>query len=113
MAFNKRTLQKCPVCGAPALEIIETRHTQLSTRRRKRCNACGHKCTMHEVSEVVFLEAQKALRLMKMLKEELGDGTEAKEGCFGCKHNRGSSCGLDLPEYGTRDAEDCVYYSGS
>jgi len=45
---------KCPFCGHPDTQVVETRDTEdgLAIRRRRRCNACDKRFTTFETAEV-------------------------------------------------------------
>ncbi len=41
---------QCPVCGSPSTKVLDSREGRdgRSIRRRRTCNACGHRFTTHE-----------------------------------------------------------------
>lgn len=45
---------KCPFCGHPDTQVVETRDTEdgLSIRRRRRCAGCDKRFTTYETAEV-------------------------------------------------------------
>lgn len=40
----------CPVCGGPSTKVLDSRDAQggRAVRRRRKCQACGHRFTTHE-----------------------------------------------------------------
>jgi hypothetical protein len=130
MTFQRETLLPCPACKALSLNVIETRKTSVSTRRRKECKECGYKLTTHEVSEEYFQEAKincmliskvrKAMELVPVV-EEVEETSlppapvenlsiEEEYQCYKCAHMVNNTCTLGIPEFNTDEANDCVYY---
>ena len=130
MTFQREALSPCPACKALSLNVIETRKTSVSTRRRKECKECGYKLTTHEVSEEYFQEAKincmliskvrKAMELVPAVKEvkettlppaPIEDlSVEEEYQCYKCAHMVNNSCTLGIPEFNTDEANDCIYY---
>lgn len=128
MVFQKPILPNCPQCNQPALKIIDSRKTGLSTRRRKECECCNYRITTHEVTVDFFEEAKRNLYLVEQL-HKLMKGTpltsevessspkvsasEFKElnKCSDCQHNKdGCYCAFDFPEYDTTESYDCNHF---
>jgi hypothetical protein len=109
MPFEKQILPTCPRCDKPGLRVIESRITSASTRRRKECELCGHRLTTHEITEEAFnaakLNASAVLKIRTLVRTKEDESFSCL--CLGCKFNEDSSCAFELPEYGTKDAEDC------
>ena len=114
MAFQKTLLPECPQCYQPSLKVIESRKTGQSTRRRKECESCGYRCTMHEVTAEFFEEAKQNLLLVsqfyKLLNATPTQLTKGELMCTNCKHNNGKQCTYDFPEYETPESSDCNWY---
>ena len=113
MPFPKKQLPRCPKCRSFSIEIIETRHTAVSTRRRKKCQQCGYKSTTHEVSESFFNEAKTNQILVNRVTEALnikGQSGVKVLRCEDCCYRNNNACTLDIPEFNTRDAHDCSFY---
>jgi hypothetical protein len=109
----------CPQCGSRSLEIVESRKTSTAFRRRKQCLQCNHRHTTFEVSSDWFREAERNARLHAALIKHLELpaltplATPPLIPCFGCKLARSSSCDLELPEYGTEEAVDCIHFEAT
>jgi len=115
MAFTKALLPKCPQCGEHRLQIIESRTTALSTRRRKECDACGFRVTTHEVSSTFFEEAKNNQQVILKISKALGlipkpNLLEEQPKCVDCFYSTDKRCSFDLPEYNTEDSYDCVHF---
>jgi|DEB0MinimDraft_6_1074348.scaffolds.fasta_scaffold02698_2 hypothetical protein len=92
-----KTKERCFKCNEFAIKIIHTSVNDLSHRlRRKECTNCNYRFTTYEVS-----------------KEDYENFTNKKPLCNECPQNTGSKCGLDLPEYMTQEAYDCVHCNNS
>ncbi len=121
MGFQKLILPKCPKCNEPRLQTIEPVKGEKSTRRRRKCQACGHRVTTHEVSVDFFEQAKKSMLFMDQVKR-LFEGklslvhTQPECISIGCKCNscqfniKGKFCNFELPEYDTDDSFDCNHY---
>lgn len=121
MGFQKLVLPRCPKCNEPRLQTIETVKGQQSTRRRRKCQACGHRVTTHEVSVEFFEQAKKSIFFMTQIermfrsKSHLVDiTTNARSSdsiCDDCQFNvEGRFCNFEFPEYNTEDSYDCNHY---
>jgi transcriptional regulator NrdR family protein len=122
MTFQKAILPPCPVCKTGELKTIESRTTDLSTRRRKKCSNCGHRLTTHEVSAEFFEEAKNNKIIIKDVISALGikklaESVEPVEiPCESCCHKVKSSgtgewyCDLGFTEYDTDEAVGCSCY---
>ena len=110
----------CPNCGEHTLEIIESRPSGESRRRRKLCRSCGHRLGTREVSEQWFQQALRDRALLERIRVDLAplssaagaaalpSGAAADEDpCFDCIHRIRATCDLGFPEFGTKDAVDC------
>ena len=62
----------CPNCGKHTLEIIESRPSGESRRRRKLCRSCGHRLGTREVSEQWFQQALSDRALLDRIRADLG-----------------------------------------
>jgi len=118
-------LAKCPNCKENQAKTIESRTTSLSIRRRKECESCGHRFTVHEVSSEFFEESKQnqilIFHLRKMLGElPLNSGVESPPSgvsfkplnkCSDCQHNKdGCYCAFEFPEYDTAESYDCNHF---
>ena len=112
----------CPNCGEHTLEIIESRPSGESRRRRKLCRSCGHRLGTREVSEQWFQQALRDRALLDRIRAVLAplssaaaagaaallSGAAADEDpCLDCIHRIRATCDLGFPEFGTKDAVDC------
>ena len=110
----------CPNCGQHTLEIIESRPSGESRRRRKLCRSCGHRIGTREVSEAWFQQAVSDRALLDRLRTDLAPLSSAAGGaalpsgaaaeddpCLDCVHRIRATCDLGFPEFGTKDAADC------
>lgn len=110
----------CPQCGEHTLDIIESRPSGDSRRRRKLCRSCGHRLGTREVSEAWFQQALSDRVLLERIRVDLGCATaplstaaapapttEDADPCLGCVHRLGDTCDLGFPEFGTKEAHDC------
>ena len=106
----------CPNCGEHTLEIIESRPSGESRRRRKLCRSCGHRIGTREVSEAWFQQAVSDRALLDRLRTDLAPLSSAaaptptaagEDPCLDCVHRLGDTCDLGIPEFGTKDAVDC------
>ena len=110
----------CPNCGKHTLEIIESRPSGESRRRRKLCRSCGHRLGTREVSEQWFQQALSDRALLDRIRADLAPLSSAAgaaalpsgaaaddDPCLDCVHRLGDTCDLGIPEFGTKDAVDC------
>ena len=110
----------CPNCGEHTLDIIESRPSGESRRRRKLCRSCGHRIGTREVSEQWFQQALRDRALLERIRADLAplssaagaaalpSGAAADEDpCLDCIHRIRATCDLGFPEFGTKDAADC------
>jgi ribosomal protein L32 len=115
MAFQKQSLSICPNCGNDRLVTIESRKSQDSTRRRKRCDSCGHRITTHEITAEFFEQAKQSLLMIQQLHKVLNvTTTEIKlqeSKCDNCQYNKGSCCEYGFPEYNTPESSDCNWHN--
>lgn len=111
MTFEKQLLPPCPRCGQPAMRVTETRKSPMSLRRRKKCDACSHRLTTHEITHDMFTAFKNdqliVSKFRKLLDKVIPEVSEEAFRCISCKYNTGQSCDFDLPEYCTEDAHDC------
>ena len=117
---TNQPLPPCPSCGHATLKTIESRKTNLSTRRRKECNFCGYRTTTHELTDEKFNELKTAYQLLNRIKDILQVQSEVLTTstsnsnsipCSTCKHNSGFTCSFDFPEYDSPDAIDCIHHT--
>jgi len=106
------------MCGKYKLYVIESRKAAAGQgcpedhkRRRLECKNCGHRETTREISDTLF----QSLLIRSRLCEQLRDGMKAAEikasnSCITCVHNVNHSCGFELPEYKTPEADGCTLY---
>ena len=110
----------CPNCGEHTLEIIESRPSGESRRRRKLCRSCGHRLGSREVSEEWYAQALSDRALLDRIRADLAplssaagaaalpSGAAADEDpCLDCIHRIRATCDLGFPEFGTKEAADC------
>ena len=110
----------CPNCGEHTLEIIESRPSGESRRRRKLCRSCGHRLGSREVSEQWFQQALSDRALLDRIRADLAPLSSAAgaaalpsgaaaddDPCLDCVHRLGGTCDLGIPEFGTKEAADC------
>lgn len=108
----------CPNCGEHTLDIIESRPSGESRRRRKLCRSCGHRLGTREVSEQWFQQALRDRALLERIRADLGSAAAPlstaaapaaaeDDPCLDCVHRLGDTCDLGFPEFGTKDAVDC------
>ena len=62
----------CPVCGTPENTVTTSRPTKNGIRRRRQCNACGHRWTTYEFSVEDWMEA-----VNQREKEETGQDADS------------------------------------
>lgn len=110
---NKRS--RCPVCKETSLLILEARPVDGGhTRRRKKCDHCGHRLTTYEVSAENFTR----MRRLEALLDQLDTISQVVEDfknqgtcpCASCSLADNGACTLSLPEYDTVDAHGCTYF---
>jgi predicted RNA-binding Zn-ribbon protein involved in translation (DUF1610 family) len=107
----------CPNCGEHTLDIIESRLSGESRRRRKLCRSCGHRISTREVSEEWFQQALRNRALLERLRADLGSAAappspaailvQDADPCLDCIHRIRDFCDLGFPEFGTSEAVDC------
>jgi hypothetical protein len=106
----------CPNCGEHTLEIIESRPSGESRRRRKLCRSCGLRLGTREVSEAWFQQALSDRVLLERIRADLAPlssaaaptpTAEGEDPCLDCIHRIRDFCDLGFPEFGTKDAGDC------
>ena len=110
----------CPNCGEHTLDIIESRPSGESRRRRKLCRSCGHRLGSREVSEQWFQQALSDRALLDRIRADLAPLSSAAgaaalpsgaaaddDPCLDCIHRIRATCDLGFPEFGTKDAVDC------
>ena len=112
----------CPNCGQHTLDIIESRPSGESRRRRTLCRSCGHRLGSREVSEEWYAQALSDRALLERIRVDLAplssaaaagaaalpSGAAADEDpCLDCIHRIRATCDLGFPEFGTKDAADC------
>ncbi len=117
---TNQPLRPCPSCGYATLKTIESRKTNLSTRRRKECSFCGYRTTTHELTDEKFYELKTAQQLLNRIKDilqvqlQLVNVLTANSDsipCSTCKHNSGFTCSFGFPEYDSPDAIDCIHHT--
>jgi hypothetical protein len=107
----------CPNCGQHTLDIIESRPSGESRRRRKLCRSCGHRLGTREVSESWYAQALSDRTLLDRIRTDLGltapppaataPATADEDPCLDCIHRIRATCDLGFPEFGTSDAHGC------
>lgn len=112
----------CPNCGEHTLDIIESRPSGESRRRRKLCRSCGHRLGTREVSEAWYAQALSDRALLERIRADLAplssaaapaaaaelSGAAADEDpCLDCIHRIQATCDLGFPEFGTKEAHGC------
>ena len=120
----------CPNCGNHTLDIVESRPSGESRRRRKLCRSCGLRLGTREVSEEWFKQALSDRALLDRIRADLAplssaaaaaagaaalpSGAAADEDpCLDCVHRIRDTCDLGFPEFGTKEAADCSAKSRS
>ena len=103
----------CPNCGEHTLDIIESRPSGDSRRRRKLCRSCGFRHGTREVSEQWYKQALSDRALLERIRTDLvlaaprpNDAAD-QDPCHLCIHRLNDSCDLGFPEFGTAEAHDC------
>ena len=108
----------CPKCGEHTLDIIESRPSGESRRRRKLCRSCGHRLGSREVSEAWYAQALSDRALLERIRADLGCATAPlstaaapaaadRDPCLLCIHRLNDTCDLGFPEFSTPEARDC------
>lgn len=108
----------CPNCGDHTLDIIESRPSGESRRRRKLCRSCGHRLGTREVSESWYAQALSDRALLDRIRADLGlaapttapttaPATADEDPCLDCIHRIRATCDLGFPEFGTTEAHGC------
>jgi hypothetical protein len=104
----------CPNCGEHTLDIIESRPSGESRRRRKLCRSCGHRLGTREVSEAWYAQALSDRALLDRIRADLGlvaptaaAPAQDADPCLDCVHRIRDTCDLGIPEFGTSEALDC------
>lgn len=110
----------CPQCGEHTLDIIESRPSGESRRRRKLCRSCGHRLGTREVTEQWFQQALSDRVLLERIRADLAPLSSAagaaalpsgaatdQDPCLDCVHRIRDTCDLGFPEFGTKEAHDC------
>jgi predicted RNA-binding Zn-ribbon protein involved in translation (DUF1610 family) len=106
----------CPNCGEHTLDIIESRPSGESRRRRKLCRSCGHRLGTREVSEDWYAQALSDRALLDRIRADLGCAAaplspaapaQEEDPCLDCVHRIRDTCDLGIPEFGTKEALDC------
>jgi len=102
----------CPNCGKHTLDIIESRPSGESRRRRKLCRSCGLRLGTREVSEAWYAQALSDRALLDRIRTDLAPLSPAApaqdaDPCLDCVHRIRDTCDLGIPEFGTKEALDC------
>ena len=106
----------CPNCGKHTLDIIESRISGESRRRRKLCRSCGLRLGTREVSEDWYAQALSDRALLDRIRADLGCAAaplsraapaQDADPCLDCVHRIRDTCDLGIPEFGTKEALDC------
>lgn len=106
----------CPACAAGRLYTLETRQTGGAIRRRRRCNACGHRTTTYEISQELYQQLQTASATLDRVLAALDTQPlapvpeRAPLPCETCAYATRGRCSFDYPEAFTQDAIDCSMY---
>lgn len=58
---------KCPKCGSSALAIVDSRQSNETIRRRRKCLKCGHRFSTFEIS----FEEYYGLKIIETLLEDV------------------------------------------
>jgi len=98
---------RCSACGKRGLYTLESRGTKRARRRRKRCIHCGFRTTTYEVDGEWFLRAERFMRIFDQLNELPRPASSIP--CLQCEHHQSDKCDIDLPEFMTSEAHDCIY----
>lgn len=111
------TGSRCMRCKQPRAIVLETRQVGTTTRRRRRCTACGHRCTTYELQQDEWQQLTTAAALLQRIEKTLlplrGRGASPLEPdhaipCHTCRYVVGDDCSFGFPEYGTTEAKYCV-----
>ena len=70
---------ECPKCQSET-RVIDSRSTPKGTRRRRKCDKCGHKNTTYEVSLVMVELYESQFKRVKELEKQVHDLTKKKQG---------------------------------
>ena len=103
----------CPKCGRHTLDIVESRPSGDSRRRRKLCRSCGHRLGSREVSEEWYAQALSDRALLQRIRADLSlvapapTAADDEDPCLLCIHRLNDTCDLGFPEFSTPEARDC------
>lgn len=103
----------CSHCGAVALRIVESRPSKgVTIRRRKECEACGHRFTTREITDEQYQQFQESQRILAKVRQWLGGSPvmQSTHVCDHCVHWSESGCGMGFPEAGGSFAEECATF---
>ncbi len=67
-------IRNCPVCRSDQVGVTDSRQTESTIRRRRRCGSCGHRWATVELTREQVLEAM--LRVQQKARE-LADAIQA------------------------------------
>ena len=56
---------KCSVCSFTESHVLDTTTRETDTRRRRRCDRCGHRWTTYEVPEGRFIKADRIVQAFR------------------------------------------------
>lgn len=101
----------CSACKKQLSSVIESRKTTDATRRRFRCEGCGHRETRYEINEEAYKEYKKLKECFTAFENILSKSERAETvktvPCLNCVHYVNSGCSFGFPEEGTYAAIDC------
>lgn len=104
----------CEKCKSSKLRITESHLISGGRVRRvrRRCQECGHRHTIYEVSKAVLDELEQQALLLKQLRDLL-DVQEnlASIYCDSCTYWGNNGCSMDFPEAGGKFAGECSLYT--
>lgn len=117
--MSSQPLALCERCSTPSAEIIECRRTRGITRRRRHCNACGHRFTTYELNQHEYQRLTQAAERIARVEAALGFPTSSTpeaghtSPCAHCAFATDDRCSFGYPEFGTPEASDCTMYTSN
>lgn len=114
--------KECPSCNSHKFKVIESRKTFEGTRRRYKCESCGYRQTMHEISAECYEELRmlrsKFILIRNAVLEVSPEPSKSvvvpavveetsRIPCCDCVHLTPYGCSFDIPEAQTEEANGC------
>lgn len=113
--------KECPSCGCHKYKVLESRKMVEGVRRRYKCEGCGYRDTLYEISSASYEELRSLRAKFALIRNAVLDApyeptSPAEETpvakapqipCPECEHFTANSCSFDLPEADTEEAVGC------